>query len=102
MATKWKEFRKTLNLTPEEEDIINLEKSLINAVVEAREKSGLTQKQLSELCGVKQPVIARLEKAVHSPQINSMIRILQPLGYTLSVVKKEPVEALEEAELFEK
>ena len=87
MATNWKDFRKTLNLTPEEEEIINLEKTLINAVVEAREKSGLTQKQLSELCGIKQPVIARLEKAIHSPQISTIIKMLRPLGYTLAVVK---------------
>ena len=86
MATNWKDFRATLNLTPEEEDIINIEKALINAVVEAREQRGFTQKQLSELCGIKQPVIARFESAVHSPQINSMIRILKPLGYTLAIV----------------
>ena len=46
-------------LVSDKEEIINLEKSLINAIVEAREESGLTQKQLSELCGVKQPVICR-------------------------------------------
>jgi len=89
MATNWENFKKSLNLTPEEEAMIKLEESLIRAVVEAREQSGLTQKQLSELCGVKQPVIARLESAAHSPQINSMIRILKPLGYTLAVVKEE-------------
>jgi transcriptional regulator with XRE-family HTH domain len=87
MATNWKDLRQTFNLTPEEEEIINLEKSLISAIVDAREQSGLTQKQLSELCGVKQPVIARLESAVHSPQVNSIIKILKPLGYTLTVVK---------------
>ena len=90
MVTKWKDFRNTLQLTPEEENIIDLEKSIIKAVIEAREKRGLTQKQLSELCGVKQPVISRLESATHSPQINSMLKILRPLGYTLKVVK-EPV-----------
>ncbi len=89
MATEWTEFRKSLNLTQEDEDMIALEKSLINAVVEAREERGLTQKQLSELCGVKQPVIARLESAAHSPQINRMLRILKPLGYTLAVVKDD-------------
>jgi len=89
MATNWTEFRKSLELTPEEEEIINLEKALVTAVVEAREQSGLTQKQLSELCGIKQPVIARLESAIHSPQINSVIKILKPLGYTLAVVKEE-------------
>jgi len=88
MSSKWKDYRKTLNLSPEDEYMIALEKALISAVVEARESSGLTQKQLSELCGVKQPVIARLESAAHSPQINSIIKILSPLGYKLAVVKE--------------
>jgi len=92
MATNWKDFRKGLDLSPEEEKMISLEKSLINAIVEAREENGLTQKQLSELCGIKQPVIARLESAVHSPQINSIIKILKPLGYTLAVVKEDTVQ----------
>ena len=92
MATNWKDFKESLNLTPEEKKLISLEESLITAVVEAREKSGLTQKQLSELCGIKQPVIARLENAVHSPQVSSIIKILKPLGYTLAVVKEDVAE----------
>ena len=89
MATSWNDLRQSFNLTPEEEEIINLEKALINAIVEVKEKSGLTQKQLSELCGIKQPVISRLEKAVYSSQISSIIKILKPLGYTLSVTKDQ-------------
>ncbi|MCL2694644.1 MAG: helix-turn-helix domain-containing protein [Oscillospiraceae bacterium] len=85
-ACEWQELRESFNLTPEEETAIALEKAIIEAVISAREKSGLTQKQLSDICGVKQPVISRLEKAVHSPQINSMIKILKPLGYTLAIV----------------
>ena len=91
MSTNWKEFRKTLNITPEEESLIEFEKSLIKAVIEAREQSGLTQAQLAELCGVKQPVISRLESAAHSPQINSILKILKPLGYTLAVVKEDAI-----------
>ena len=53
MATEWSDFRKTLNLSKEDEEMIRLETSLIEAVVNAREQSGLTQKQLSELCGIK-------------------------------------------------
>ena len=87
MATKWKDLRNKLELSPEEEYMIALEKALISAVVDARESCGLTQKQLSELCGIKQPVIARLESAAHSPQVNSIIKILSPLGYKLAVVK---------------
>ena len=46
MTTRWEDFRKTLELTPEEEEIISLEKAVINAIVDAREQSGLTQKYL--------------------------------------------------------
>jgi len=94
MATNWIDFKESLHLTAEEKKLISLEESLITAVVETREKSGLTQKQLSELCGIKQPVIARLENAVHSPQVNSILKILKPLGYTLAVVKDEKSEAM--------
>ena len=66
------------------------EEDIIRAVVEAREKCSLTQKQLAELSGVKQPLIARLEKAVHSPQVGSLLRILRPMGYNLKVV---PIES---------
>ena len=58
-------------------------------MVKVREEKGLTQKQLAELCDVKQPVIARMESAVHSPQINSLLKVLVPLGYTLEIVPLE-------------
>ena len=90
MADNWGDFRDSLDLTPEEEDIITLEKAIIGAIIKARDESGLTQNQLSELCGVKQPVISRLENALHSPQLNSILSILRPLGYRLAVIKDEP------------
>jgi len=52
MATSWRDFRAALNLTPEEEEIINLEKSAITATIDVLKQNGLTQKQLPELCGV--------------------------------------------------
>ncbi len=67
--TSWSEYRETLGLTKEDEAHIRLEKELITAFVTAREKAGVTQRQLASLSGLKQPVIARLEKAVHSPKL---------------------------------
>ena len=85
-GTSWKDFRETLNLSASDEEAIRLEKELVLALVQAREEKGLTQKQLAEVCGIPQPVISRLEKSVHSPQVDTIIRILKPLGYTLAVV----------------
>ena len=59
--------------------------SLIGKVIEAREEKGLSQRELAELSGVKQPAIARLENMRATPQIDTLFRILAPLGYTLSI-----------------
>jgi ribosome-binding protein aMBF1 (putative translation factor) len=60
--------------------------SAINAEVaqliyEARNKAGLTQKQLAELIGTKQPVIARLEDADYEGHSLSM---LQKIAHALN------------------
>lgn len=84
--TTWKELRKDLNLSPEEESAIKLEEELIRTLVQLREEKGLTQAQLAEMCNVKQPIISRMESSTHSPQIDSLLKILVPLGYTLKIV----------------
>ena len=84
--TTWKTLREELALTEEDEKIIALEKSLIKTMVQIREEKGLTQMQLAQICEVKQPVIARIESSTHSPQVDSLLRILVPLGYMLQIV----------------
>lgn len=82
----WDNLRKELNLSEEDESVIELEKELIRTLVSVREEKGITQKQLAEMSGLKQPMIARLEKATHSPQVDSLLKVLVPLGYTLQIV----------------
>ncbi|MBO6089191.1 MAG: helix-turn-helix transcriptional regulator [Lachnospiraceae bacterium] len=82
----WEEVRKELNTTTEEECIIEFEKELIRTLVEIREKQGLSQAELALKCNIKQSSIARMEKSIHSPQIDSLLKILVPLGYTLKIV----------------
>lgn len=68
-----------------EREQINFQVALIGKMIEAREKKGISQRQLAELSGVKQPAIARLESMKSTPQIDTLFRILAPLGYTLSI-----------------
>lgn len=84
--TTWKKIRQELNISEEDEQVIELEKNLIRTLVDIREEKGITQAQLAALCKVRQPMIARLENSVHSPQLDSLLRILVPLGYTLQIV----------------
>lgn len=76
-------------LTPEEIEESNLRSALIGEMIKARQEKGISQKRLEELSGVKQPIIARMEKGITSPQIDTILKVLVPLGKTLAIVPLE-------------
>jgi len=76
----------TDRVSPSEREQILFEASLIGKMVAAREKSGLSQRDLARLSGVKQPAIARMENLRATPQIDTLMRVLNPLGYTIEIV----------------
>jgi ribosome-binding protein aMBF1 (putative translation factor) len=88
-------INKITSSDPELEAMV--ESASINAEVaqviySARTKAGLTQKQLAELVGTKQPVIARLEDADYEGHSLSM---LQKIAHALNqrvVIQLVPTE----------
>lgn len=77
------------NLTTEEVAESELRVALIGELIKARQEKGISQKKLEELSGVRQPIIARMEKGTTSPQIDTILKILAPLGKTLAIVPLE-------------
>ena len=73
-----------------ERNRIEFEADLIGKLIEAREEKGLSQRGLAELIGMKQPQIARLESMKGSPQLDTLFKVLTPLGYTLSITPMGP------------
>ena len=80
----WEDVRKEM-FTPEEIAESNLRVALIGELVKARKERGLSQKQLEELTGVKQPVIARMENGSTTPNLSTILKALAPLGKTLYI-----------------
>ena len=85
VGDSWNEYKENL-LTPEERAEIAVKAALVAEIVNARHETGLTQKQLEAASGVKQPIIARLEKGTTDPQLSTLIKLLAPMGKTLAVV----------------
>ena len=85
VGENWDDVRKEL-FTPEEIAESNLRVAIIGELIKARNEQGISQRKLEELSGVKQPVIARIEKGTVTPQIDTVMKILAPLGKTLAVV----------------
>jgi ribosome-binding protein aMBF1 (putative translation factor) len=77
------------NLTQAEKDEIEFETKLMGKIIEARERKGISQKRLAEMSGLKQPAIARLERMQATPQVDTLFKVLKPLGYTLAIVPEE-------------
>ena len=73
--------------TEDEIDVANLEYDLICDFIKLRNELGLTQKQMAEEAHVVREMIAVIENRTKHPQINTLIKILKPFGYTLSITK---------------
>ena len=85
IGQNWEEIRHQL-FTPDEIAESDLRVALIGELIKARTEQGISQKKLEELSGVKQPIIARMEKGTTNPQINTLLKVLAPLGKTLAIV----------------
>jgi len=79
-------------LTPEEIAASDLRVAMMVELVRARSEKGITQKKLEEMSGVKQPIIARMERGHTSPQLDTVLKVLAPLGKTLAIVPLEHAE----------
>lgn len=88
IGESWEDVRREL-FTPEEIAESDLRVALIGELIKARNELGISQKKLEELSGVKQPVIARMERGASIPQVDTLLKVLAPLGKTLAIVPME-------------
>lgn len=85
----WEELQKEL-FTPEELAESDLRVAVILALLDARQEKGITRKELERMTGIKRPVIAGMERGFTNPRINTVLKLLAPLGKTLAVVPLDP------------
>lgn len=68
-------------------DLVESEKHrLLSGLAEARHSSNFSQMKLGEAAGIRQPVISRIEGGDIAPQINTLFKLLAPMGKTLEIV----------------
>ncbi|MDO4807492.1 MAG: helix-turn-helix domain-containing protein [Coriobacteriales bacterium] len=59
---------------------------LLKTLSEIRREASFSQTRLGEAAGIRQSVISRIEGCEISPQINTLLKLLAPLGKTLAIV----------------
>lgn len=68
---------------------MELEYELICDFIKLRGELGLSQRQMAKECNVIREIIATIETRKKHPQINTLIKILEPFGYTIGIKKIE-------------
>ena len=61
--------------------------AIISKMIEQRNILGLTQRQLAEMCDMPQSSVARIEALRTTPNIDTLLKIMKPLGLRLTVSK---------------
>ena len=87
----WDEEYDKDHFTPEEISQSDLQAALIAAMIETRKEKNMSQRDLEKASGVKQPVIARIERGENSPQINTLLKLLVAMDKTLAIVPLKSV-----------
>lgn len=78
-----------MNKMMDEKIIMDLEYNLICDFIKLRNELGISQQKMADEAGVIREMIAVIENRKKHPQINTLIKILEPFGYTLSITKIE-------------
>ena len=70
-----------------EADYVEREKHrLLKSLSEIRREACFSQTRLGDAAGIRQSVISRIVGCEISPQINTLLKLLAPLGKTLAIV----------------
>ncbi|KEJ92922.1 helix-turn-helix domain-containing protein [Synergistes jonesii] len=88
MSTTFNEFLAEQLKDPEfkaEWEALQPQKAIIQAMIDARKRSGITQKQLAERTGIAQGDISKLENGSANPSIRTLQRLADGMGMKLKV-----------------
>ncbi len=66
-----------------EYDSLRTEFTIIQAIIDARKASGLTQKELAEKTGIAQSDISKLENGNGNPSLRTLQRLAKGMGMEL-------------------
>lgn len=83
----YKEYIKNIdennNLLMEEIDELT---AIVSAIIEKRNALGISQRELAQLCGLPQSSIARIESGKTTPKLDTLLKIMHPLGLKIKLV----------------
>ena len=86
----WEDYKKDIKSEDEKlkEDIEEMEllANIISSIIDKRIELKISQRELANICGLPHSSVARIESCRVKPKVETLIKIMIPLGLTLSAV----------------
>lgn len=87
----WNDYKKHIknidSITGKEIEALEEQAKIISAMIEQRNALGLSQRDLAALCNIPQSSVARIESLKTTPNLSTLLKLLQPLGLKLTITK---------------
>ena len=85
----WNEYKEHVKANDSEvkKDVEEIEElaKIVGAIIEQRTLLGISQRELADKCGIPQSSIARIETFKTTPNLDTLLKIMKPLGLKLGV-----------------
>lgn len=82
----YKEYVKSLDEASKQEiEELEMHANIVSEIIAKRNLLGLSQRELSAICGIPQSSLARIETFKITPKMDTILKILRPLGLGLTV-----------------
>lgn len=83
----WEDFKKQLKKDNSMQFIEEMETLalIVSAIIERRRELEYSQRELADICGIPHSSVARIESCSVRPNVETILKIMKPLGLTLSV-----------------
>ncbi len=85
----WTEERnKIKSLSKLEKENLDIAVEIVSVIIKRRNELGISQRDLAKITGIKQSSIARFEGLGSIPRIDSLLKLIKPLGLKLLITRK--------------
>ncbi len=87
-GTRYEDFEARLLEKPEirkQYEALRSKYNMIHALIERRNQLQISQKQLAEIVGTKQPAISRLEKGDYNTTLSTLFKVADALDLDISL-----------------
>ena len=85
----WEDYKDHIKATDPEgkKDIEEIESlaTIVGTIIEQRNALGMTQRELASMCGIPQSSVARIESFKTTPNLETLLKIMQPLRLRLTI-----------------